>query len=126
MEDNTIAGYWISCIDQQARQDEFIRGLDDKSLDDRTIRDIVGRHKNSKPTAAITTLRRQLEAWEKQPSNLHRKYNWYTGAQLKIRIKQIDTRANTTGTKAVLLETLVDCETKQKEQNQAIASGEVC
>ena len=55
-EDTTIAGYWISCIDQQARQDEFICGLDDKSLDDRTIRDIVGRHKNSKPTAAITTL----------------------------------------------------------------------
>ena len=90
-EDPTIAGYWISCIDQQARQDEFILSLDDKSLDDRTIRDIVGRNKNSKPTAAITTLRRQLEAWAKQPSNLHRKYNWYTGAQLKIRIKQIDT-----------------------------------
>ena len=96
------------------------------SLDDRTIRDVVGRHKNSKPTAAITTLRKQLEAWAKQPSNLHRNYNWYTGAQLKIRIKQIDTQANTTGKNAVLLETLVDCETKQKKQNQTIASGEVC
>ena len=61
-KDTTIAGYWISCIDQQARQHQFICGLDDKILDDGIIRDSVGRHKNSKQTAAITTLQRQLEA----------------------------------------------------------------
>ena len=96
-DDNSFASYLITNIEQQTVRDDFLRDLDNNTLDEETIRDIIGRHKNAKLTAAIGTLRKNLKAWANQPSNLHRKYHWYSVAQLKQRIKQIDTRANTAG-----------------------------
>ena len=125
-DDDSVAYYLIINIDQQATRDDFLRDLEDDDIDEETIRDIVGRHKHSKKTAAIGTLRNQLKAWAKQPSNLHRQYHWYSVAQLKQRLKEIDSRANTAGAKAVLLNTLVDCERKQSERNEAMENGEVC
>ena len=125
-DEDSLANYLITNIDQQAVRDDFLRDLEDKSLTEETIRDIVGRHKHSKHTAAIGTLRKNLKAWAEQSSNLHRKYHWYSVAQLKQRLKQMDTRANTAGSKAVLLEAVVDCELKQLERDEAIANGEVC
>ena len=121
-----MAYYLITNMDQQATRDDFLRDLEDDDIDEETIRDIVGRHKHSKTTAAITTLRKNLKAWAEQSSNLHRKYHWYNAKQLKDRIKEIDSRANTTGAKAVLLEAVVDCERKQMDRNIAMESGEVC
>ena len=124
--DNSMAYYLITNIDQQATRDDFLRDLEDDDIDDETIRDIVGRHKHSKKTAAIGTLCKNLKAWAEQPSNLHRQYHWYSVAQLKQRLKEIDTRANTTGSKAVLLGVLVDCERKQTDRNEAREHGQVC
>jgi len=66
-----------------------------------------------------------LKAWAEQPSELHRKYHWYNAKQLKDRIKEIDSRANTAGAKAVLLEAVVDCERKQTDRNIAMDNGKV-
>ena len=78
-----------------------------------------------KPTASIATLQKRLQEWAKQPSKLHRRYNWYNGVQLKTRIREIDTRVKTSGSKKIVLDLLVECETKWKQQNDDIASGEV-
>ena len=120
-----MANYLIINIDQQATRDDFLRDLGENSLDEETIRDIVGRHKNSKQST-IGTLRNQLKAWAEQPSNLHRQYHWYSVAQLKHRIKQIDTRAKPPTGKNAVLQMLVDCELKQSERDGAIGNGEVC
>jgi hypothetical protein len=125
-DDDSLASYWISNIEQEVVRDEFLRDLDNKSLTEETMRDIVGRHKHSKQTVAIGTLRKNLKAWAEQPSNLHRKYHWYSLAQLKQRIKEIDSRANTAGSKAVLLEAVVDCERKRSERTEAMEHGQVC
>ena len=107
-------------------RDDFLRDLDNKTLDDETIRDIIKRHKNGKPNAAIGTLRNQLRAWVEQPSKLHREYHWYSVAQLKQRIKQIDLRTKPPTGKNAVLQMLVDCELKQLEREEAIDNGEVC
>ena len=125
-DDDSLASYWITNIEQQTIRDEFLRDLADKNLDEETIREIVRRHKHAKPDATMTTLRKNLKGWAEQSSKLHRKYHWYNAKQLKDRIKQIDTRANTTGSKAVLLEAVVDCERKQSERDEATERGEVC
>ena len=124
-DDDSVASNLISNIDLQTIREDFLRDLVDKSLDEETIRGIIRRHKNSKPNAAIGTLRNQLKAWAEQSSKLHQKYHWYLVAQLKQRIKQIDLQANTAGAKAVLLNTLVDCKRKQSERDEAIANGDV-
>ena len=125
-DDDSLASYWISNIEQEVVRDEFLRDLVNKSLTEETIRDIVGRHKHSKQTVAIGTLRKNLKAWAEQPSNLHRKYHWYSLAQLKQRIKEIDTRAKPPTGKSAVLQLLVDCELKQLERDEAIDNGEVC
>ena len=125
-DDDSMANYWITNIEKQSIRDEFLRNLADKKIDEETIRGIVRRHRYAKHTATITTLHKNLKAWAEQPSELHRKYHWYNAKQLKDRIKEIDSRANTVGAKAVLLEAVVDCERKRSERNEAIEHGEVC
>ena len=115
----------ITNIEKQTVRDDFLRDLDNNNLDEETIRDIVGRHKNSKPEATITTLRKNLKGWAEQSSKFHRKYHWYNAKHLKDRIKELDSRANTAGSKAVLLEAVVDCERKRLERNEAIEQGGV-
>ena len=124
-DDGSPASNLISNIDLPTIRDDFLRDLHDRTIGEETIRDIVGRHKNSKQTT-IGTLRNQLKAWAEQPSNLHRKYHWYSVAQLKQRIKEIDSRAKPPTGKSAVLQLLVDCELKQLERDEAIANGEVC
>ena len=124
-DDSSLARYLITNIDQQAIRDDFLQDLEDKKITEETIRDIVGRHKHGKQAAAITTLRKNLKGWAERPSNLHRKYHWYSVAQLKHRIKEIDARLKPVGNKEAVLQALVDCEIKQTERNEAIANGEV-
>ena len=95
------------------------------TMDSDTMREIVGRYKHSKPTASITVVWKKLKEWADQPSKLHRKYHWYNATQLKTRIKEIDTRVKIPVTKQAVFDLLVECEIKQKQRNDAIASGEV-
>ena len=74
-EDSSLAKYLITNMDQQETRDDFLQDLDDNNIDEETIRDIVGRHKHSKKTAAIGTLYKNLKAWAEQLSNLHRQYH---------------------------------------------------
>ena len=89
------------------------------------MKDIVEKYKNSNANAAIHTLRKQLKQLVEQLSNLHRKYNWYTIAQLKNGIKEINSCVTLKGRKPDLLNLLVDLELKQALRNDAIASGKV-
>ena len=126
VDDGSVASNLISNIYVQAIREDFLRDLNNKTLGDETIRDIIKRHKNAKPNAAIGTLRNQLRAWVEQPSKLHREYHWYSVAQLKQRIKQIDSRTKPPTGKNAVLQMLVDCELKQLEREEAIDNGEVC
>jgi hypothetical protein len=124
VEDND-ASYWLSCIgDSDKKRDVFINDLPNLDVD--TIKAIVTKHKNSNPNASMVALRKKLKEWAEQPSKLHRKYHWYNVQQLKSRIKEIDTRVPVIGNKIAVLNLLVECETKQKHRNDAIAIGEVC
>ena len=124
-DSSSLACYLITNIHKQDIRDDFLQDLENKTITEETIRDIVGRHKHGKQAAAITTLRKNLKGWAERPSNLHRQYHWYSVAQLKHRIKEIDARLKPVGNKEAVLQALVDCEIKQTERNEAIANGEV-
>ena len=121
-EDNNVS-YWILRIENEEGRDNFLSDL--PNMDSDTMREIVGRYKHSKPTASITVLWKKLKEWANQPSKLHWKYNWYNATQLKTRIKEIDTCVKIPATKQAVFDLLIECEIKQKQRNDAIASGEV-
>ena len=113
------AANWIRRVNEmEGDADNFILRLDDKSISDDTVRSIIEKHENANSTTLVSTLRKKLKVWAKLPSYLHRQYYFYTIAQLKARVKELDSRAVVDGkNKERLLDLVVDCERKRKQQN---------
>ena len=70
-------------------------------------------------------MRKKLKIWVKLPSYLHRQYYFFTAAQLKVRVKELDGRAVVAGkNKERLLDLVVDCERKQKQRNTLLDNNQ--
>ena len=79
-----LAANWIRRVNEiEGDVDYFIVRIDDKSLDENTIRSIVEKHENANPQAGLASLRKKLKLWAKLSSYLHRQYFFYSATQLK-------------------------------------------
>lgn len=110
-----LASNWICRINERAEDvNVFITRLDDGSIDEKIIRDIVGQHENSNPQAGIKSLKKKLKVWAKLATHIHRQYYFYKARQLKDRISELDGRASWNGkNKDQILDLVVKCERKR-------------